>query len=137
MTSIRPARAADLETIAALARPEWRDVLRRTIDAGGCSVSESDGRIVGYVSLDYTFYANGFVSLLYVREDARRQGVGEALMRHAVSSCRTPKLFTSTNLSNAPMQGLLAKLGFELTGVIHDLDPDDPELVYFRRGAPE
>lgn len=27
----------------------------------------------------------------------------------------------------------LAKSGYELTGVIHNLDEGDPELVYFKR----
>jgi hypothetical protein len=40
--------------------------------------------------------------------------------------------FTSTNLSNIPMQSLLAKMGYLLSGVIHHLDEDDPELVYVK-----
>jgi ribosomal protein S18 acetylase RimI-like enzyme len=121
---IRPARPTD-----------WGSgIFRTALLAGGCSVFERDGEVMGYVALDYSFFGNGFVSHLLVREDARREGIGEALMRHAMASCRTAKLFTSTNLSNAPMQALLGKLGFELTGVIHNLDPGDPELVYLRRG---
>ncbi|HEX5138070.1 MAG TPA: GNAT family N-acetyltransferase [Planctomycetota bacterium] len=133
--AIRAASAADSDAIASLLRPEWHDTMRRAIAGGGCAVAEIDGRIVAYVCRDETFYGNGWVSLLYVREEARRRGLGEALMRHAMASCRTEKLFTSTNLSNGPMQALLGKLGFELTGVIHNLDPGDPELVYLRRGA--
>ena len=49
------------------------------------------------------------------------------------SLCRTPKLFTSINLSNLGMQSLLAKSGYELSGVIHNLDEGDPELVYLKR----
>ena len=115
------------------ARPtDWAsDIFRRALLLGGCSVFEQDGEVKGYVGLDYSFYGNGFVSHLLVREDARRQGIGEALLRHAMATCRTEKLFTSTNLSNRPMQALLRKLGFELTGVIHNLDPGDPELVYY------
>jgi hypothetical protein len=30
------------------------------------------------------------------------------------------------------MQALLAKLGYRLSSVIHDLDPGDPELVYVK-----
>ena len=41
------------------------------------------------------------------------------------------KLFTSTNQSNTPMQALLALLGYVRSGVIDNLDPGDPELVYF------
>jgi hypothetical protein len=31
------------------------------------------------------------------------------------------------------MQALLAKLGYLLSGVIHNLDEGDPELIYFRK----
>ena len=39
----------------------------------------------------------------------------------------------ATNLSNLPMQALLAKLNYQLSGVIHNLDEGDPELVFFKR----
>jgi len=50
-----------------------------------------------------------------------------------INECRTPKLFTSTNQSNVPMQGLLATLEFARSGLIENLDDGDPELVYFKR----
>ncbi len=31
------------------------------------------------------------------------------------------------------MQALFAKVGFELSGIIYNLDLDDPELVYYKR----
>lgn len=46
--------------------------------------------------------------------------------------CATPKLFTSTNVSNLPMQALLRKLGYHESGIIFNLDPGDPELVYWK-----
>ena len=53
-------------------------------------------------------------------------------MKFLETRSATSKLFTSTNLSNKPMQLLLAKLGYTLSGYIENLDPDDPELVYFK-----
>ena len=88
--------------------------------------------MLGYAVLEYTFFEQGFISMLYVRADHRRSGVGTALLSHLESVCRTRKLFTSTNLSNLPMQALLARLGYRLSGVIHDLDEGDPELVYIK-----
>jgi GNAT superfamily N-acetyltransferase len=69
---------------------------------------------------------------LYIHPDHRRQGGGSTMMGYLESICRTAKIFTSTNLSNLPMQSLLAKLGYKLSGVIHNLDEDDPELVYVK-----
>lgn len=30
------------------------------------------------------------------------------------------------------MQALFAKLGFQRSGMIHNLDPNDPEIVYYK-----
>ena len=89
--------------------------------------------VVGYGVLNYTFHHNGCIDMLYVDSDHRRRGAGAALLKHMESLCETPKLFTSTNLSNLPMQSLLAKLDYVLSGVIHNLDEGDPEIVYFKR----
>ena len=67
--------------------------------------------------------------MLNVHTQYQRRGVGLLLMRYLETICQTRKLFTSTNLSNLPMQSLLARLGYSLAGVIHHLDEDDPELV--------
>jgi ribosomal protein S18 acetylase RimI-like enzyme len=142
--SIRPALSLDIEALSAIDRlaqtdRQRREFITRSVAHGRCSVIvAAGGQAAGYGVLDYAFYDNGFVSMLYVDPAHRRQGAGLLLLRHLESLCQTPKLFTSTNLSNLSMQGLLAKAGYRLSGVIHDLDEDDPELVYvayLRRGG--
>ena len=44
-------------------------------------------------------------------------------------------LFTSTNESNSHMQHVLGKLGYERSGIIHNLDPGDPEIVYVKQSV--
>jgi GNAT superfamily N-acetyltransferase len=97
-----------------------------------CFVALDDLEPVGYAVLSYQFYNNGWVDMLYVGRDSRRRGIGSALMAHLAQNCITQKLFASTNQSNKPMQALLEKAGFESSGVIHNLDVGDPELVYFK-----
>ena len=109
------------------------DFVAHAIRSGNCFVAERSGKLVGYLVLTHSFYGNGMIELVYVAEAHRRSGVGRALIEFAEARCRTPKLFTSTNLSNKPMQLLLGKLGFKLSGYIENLDPGDPELVYFKR----
>ena len=138
MVTIRSAIASDLDAIAAadavaLGDPARRSLLRSHIDGSRCWVADNQGEVVGFLVLEYTFYGNGFVSLLVVRQDSRRRGIGRALLRHATSTCTTAKLFTSTNESNRPMRSLLSGEGFEASGIIHNLDEGDPELVFFRR----
>ena len=136
--NIRSAMPLDLDTVLAADATAQHDfprrrLLERCIRENTCWVVEADGRIRGFLVLDYSFYGNGFVSLLVVHEDARRLGMGRALLQHAATICETPKLFTSTNESNAAMRALLADAGFVASGIIHDLDPGDPELVFVRR----
>ncbi|HEY8418456.1 MAG TPA: GNAT family N-acetyltransferase [Limnochordales bacterium] len=129
-----PADAAALTAFDAVAQRDSRrvDYIHRAIQAGQCYVAQRGGAPVGYTVLTYSFYGNGMVEMLYVAEAHRRSGVGRALLEHLESLCRTPKLFTSTNLSNKPMQLLLAKSGYTLSGYIENLDPGDPELVYVK-----
>jgi ribosomal protein S18 acetylase RimI-like enzyme len=138
MFSLRPAAGLDIDALHALdelarAGAHRRELITRAVAQGQCWVSVSaGGQIAGYGVMDYSFFENGFVSMLYVGPAHRRQGAARQLLQHLAGVCRTPKLFTSTNLSNQPMQALLAKADYRLSGVIHDLDENDPELVYVK-----
>ena len=138
MILIRAAVEADIEALCSLdliARQEneRREFIHREVGSGNCFVAVMNETVVGYGVLNYTFYYNGCIDMIYIDSDHRRCGAGAALLKHLESLCKTPKLFTSTNLSNLPMQSLLAKLNYVLSGVIHNLDEGDPEIVYFKR----
>ena len=111
--------------------PGRASFIERALRTATCLVAERDGRVVAYGVLEYTFYDNGFVSMVFVAKPDRRQGVGRALLEALAERCQTTKLFTSTNRSNGPMQELLGLLGYVPSGVIENLDAGDPELVYF------
>lgn len=138
MFTLRPATGLDIDSLSAMDQlaqtdAHRREFITRSVTTGCGSVAvAADGQPAGYGVLEYTFYENGFVSLIYIAPVHRRQGAGRLLMRYLESICRTPKLFTFTNLSNLPMQSLLANLDYRLSGVIHDLDVGDPELAYVK-----
>lgn len=92
-----------------------------------------DGQVAGYAEMAPSFFQRQFISLLSVRPEHRRQGVATALMKAVEAGCKGGKLFTSTNLSNQPMQSLLAKMEYRLCGVVEELDEGDPELVFVKR----
>ena len=136
---MRSIRKAVLEDIGDLSRCDTEfgfanrnQFVERAIQRGDGYVLEQEGTVIGVAVLEYTFFEHGFISLIYVRPDVRRTGVGETLLRYLVSICQTPKLFSSTNQSNRPMQALFAKACFEQSGTIHDLDPNDPEIAYYK-----
>ena len=73
---------------------------------------------------------DAIVAFDLVAQPHRHQGIGRTLMQALAIRCNTAKLFTSTNQSNHPMQQFLGALGYIPSGIIHNLDPGDPELVY-------
>ncbi|MEU2543869.1 GNAT family N-acetyltransferase [Streptomyces roseolus] len=115
---------------------ERRASIGRWCESGAAVVAEGEDGLLGYCVVEYTFFGQGFVAMLMVAPSARRRGVGRRLLDAAASSCTTEKLFTSTNVSNRPMQGLLERAGWLPVGLLHGLDAGDPELFYLcpRRG---
>jgi ribosomal protein S18 acetylase RimI-like enzyme len=135
---IRNANKADLEAIIALdhiapSSPARRRFLANALAQGECFVANLGSQTIAYAILNYTFFDNGFIPLLYVADQHRRKGVGLTLLHHAEANCQTPKLFTSTNRSNQPMQNLLTANGYQRSGVIENLDEGDPEMIFFKR----
>jgi ribosomal protein S18 acetylase RimI-like enzyme len=133
---VRNASPADFAAIVALdemgrADPARVEFLREALASHVVCVAVDDRSVNGYGVLEYTFFGHGFVSMVYVAPGSRRRGIGRELLRAVEGRCRTRKLFTSTNSSNVAMQALLSEAGFARSGVIHNLDPEDPELVYF------
>jgi ribosomal protein S18 acetylase RimI-like enzyme len=119
-----------LDTFAA-EYPERREAIHAWIGQGICRLAEVDGEPAGYGVLTYHFFGSAFIEMLMVDVRFRGRGVGLALVEHFQAICLGPKLFSSTNLSNRPMQSLLLKAGFKPSGYIHNLDENDPELVFF------
>lgn len=117
----------------AASEPARVQFIHDQIRVSTCYVAVIDVNVIAYAVLNYKFYDNGWIEMLYVHPQFRCQGIGSALIRYLVNECRTPKLFISTNQSNVPMQRLLATLDFNRSGFIENLDEGDPELVYFKR----
>lgn len=133
---IRAATAQDLPALCAidtyaLEHPGRREEIAAWIAEDACRVIELEGRVAGYGVLANHFFGQAFIELLMVGVSYRRLGIGLALVTSFQESCAGRKLFTSTNLSNHPMQSLLLKAGFRSSGYVDNLDEGDPELVFF------
>ena len=138
MFSIRLAGSSDLENLINLDPRSSTDAKRiplitQAVRSGTCHLVEYTGQLIGYGVFEYSFYQNGFVAMLYFHPDFRRKHLGTRLMTYFEDICTTDKLFTSTNQSNIPMQRLLASMGYQPSGVIENLDDNDPELIYVKR----
>ncbi|MGC5531100.1 GNAT family N-acetyltransferase [Streptomyces sp. SR-10] len=122
-----------IDAIAVEGNRERQASIRRWCQQGLAVVAEDASGPLGYCVVEYTFFEQGFVTMLMVAPSARGRGVGQRLLNAAAASCTTPKLFTSTNVSNQPMQRLLQRSGWSPVGLLHGLDEGDPELFYLCR----
>lgn len=105
--------------------------LRQLAAKDGLFVAYEGGVALGFACLDHAcFFGRPFISLLVVHPEHRRHGVGTALLEPAERAAAGARLFTSTNISNAPMIRLLGKSGYTFCGHVVGLDPGDPELIY-------
>lgn len=138
MIQVRAAGRGDIPSLIAIDRLSLTDIERRQsiahwTAAGQCLVALRAGKVVGYVAFTRSFFHQAFVEMLIVAEDDRRSGVGVALVEYCIGHVPDgEKLWSSTNASNLPMQGLLLKLGFARSGIVENLDEGDPELIYVR-----
>lgn len=137
-SEIRLASPADIERLIEIDHIAANSLTRRqfithSADNQECYVLSNGKSVVAYGVLDYSFFQNGFISMLYVAAKARRSGFGSRLLQFMERECHTSKVFTSTNASNTPMRALLAKLGYQPSGTIENLDDDDIELVFLKR----
>lgn len=140
MTRIRAATPADYDVLVALdtvasCDPARCAQIRQWIDTGACHVAQVGESVGAYGVLTYHFFGHGFIEMVMVGEGFRRQGLGIALVRFFQERCTTPKLFSSTNLSNQRMQELLKSAGFRPSGFVDNLDDNDPEIVFFSSPA--
>jgi GNAT superfamily N-acetyltransferase len=131
---IRRATPIDVEG-AVLFDPEGRRALvEASFAAGNGWVAQRDDRLLAFALVTDHFYGRPFIDLVVVREQSRRTGIARALVSSIVREHHGARVFTSTNESNVPMRRLLESMGFTAAGMIHGLDPGDPELVFYIDG---
>ena len=86
---IRQAEEKDITAICSFdhlaQREERRTFIQNSVRSGAASVALIDEQFAGYAVLEYSFYGQGFMAMLYVHPDHRRKGIGSALVHHVES----------------------------------------------------
>lgn len=134
---VRGGRPADLAALLdldpqAADLPRLRARLQAALageDGAGALVIERDGQALGYAVLA-SFHGYPFLERIVTAPAHRRAGVASSLMSVIERTMSEDRLFVSTNESNQPMRLLLADRGYRVSGVVENLDPGDPELIY-------
>jgi len=99
-------------------------------------VAESEERVVGLLAYRLDWFQCTFVSLVVVREDFRRRGIAREMFKAVETMSPTPRLFSSTEETNALSIRMHAALGFQPSGHIDNLPQGLRELVFYRRIPP-
>ena len=95
--------------------------------------------VAGFVVIDMRGLLRGYVQILCVRADCRRQGVGSALLRWAEERIfrDSPNVFICVSSFNAGARRLYERLGFELVGTLRELHiPGHDELLLRKTTGP-
>jgi len=134
---VRPATLFDIKEILYIEKEVIKSNCReadikKSIIQNRCIVGCIDDRICGFLIYHHHFFGQFFVDLVIVSPRKRRNGVAKSLLRYIEENCQTSKIFSSTNQSNQPMQEVFKTLGYVESGVINNLDEDDPEIIYVR-----
>lgn len=135
---IAPANVADRDALIALDPRAATEPLRlaqidAALAAGDAFIARArNAEPVGFAITGPRFFGHPFLSLLVVGEGWRLRGAGKALLAHVEAACGGDRLFTSTNRSNLAMRALLSARGFAESGLVENLDPGDPELIYVK-----
>jgi ribosomal protein S18 acetylase RimI-like enzyme len=123
---------ADLDVLS-FGPPARPYALRAAIREGACWVARREHAIVGFALFDRFLHGHGFLRVIAVHPDHRRQGVATALVSALEAECPTDRLFTATEESNEAMQLLCDALGFVRSGRIEGLEEGEIELIYYKR----
>jgi ribosomal protein S18 acetylase RimI-like enzyme len=135
--TIRTGTPTDLSSLVAIdtfarSHSERVESLSQSLVLGQCVVAASEAEPAGFAILNYSFFGFGFIPLVVVVSAQRRQGIGLRLLETLERRCTSAKLFSSANLSNVAAQHLFARAGFVESGRVENLDPGDPEVIYFK-----
>jgi GNAT superfamily N-acetyltransferase len=141
MIEIRLPRLADAipcSELAALVIGEERAgaFIKSHLERHHLIVADSDESIVGFLAYRIDWFQCTFVSLVVVREDYRRRGIARELFKAVEAMSPTPRLFSSSEETNAVSIRMHAALGFTPSGHIDNLPQGLRELVFYRRIPP-
>lgn len=135
---IRLPASGDIEALMGLAAevigPERAGpFVRSHLDGHHVLVAEVEGELVGFVAFRTDWFQCTFVSLVSVKKDHRRHGVGRSLYRAVEHMSPSPRLFSSTEETNGVAIRFHTALGFTPSGHIDNLPQGYRELLFYKR----
>ena len=138
---IRAPEPADVETMMGLTAevlgPERAGpFVRSHLDRHHVLVAEEEAQVIGLLAFRTDWFQCTFVSLVAVQKDFRRRGVARALYRRVEEISPSPRVFSSTEETNAISIQMHRGLGFTPSGHIDNLPQGYRELLFYKRLRP-
>lgn len=137
MESLFKSQLNDLDEIVNIDREvigsdSRRKHIKKAIEEERCIAIKNESSFVGFLIFDTQFYCCSFISLIIIKPTERRKGYATSLIKYFISISPTKKIFSSTNQSNKRMQEVFKANGFIQSGIVENLDEEDPEIIYFK-----
>jgi GNAT superfamily N-acetyltransferase len=141
LMEVRPPEAGDVEAIMGLAAevvsPERAGpFVRSHVESHHLLVADHDGEVVGFIAYRTDWFQCTFVSMVCVEKEHRRRGFARALYRAVEGISPGPRLFSSTEETNAVSIRMHTALGFIPSGHIDNLPQGYRELLFYKRLHP-
>ncbi len=135
---IRPPERADIGALVRLAAEVIGAVraetfVRSHLERHHILVAEDEHEVVGMLTYRTDWFQCTFVSLVGVRAESRRRGVARTLFQHLEALSPSPRVFSSTEETNADSIRMHAALGFSPSGHIDNLPQGYRELLFYKR----
>jgi predicted GNAT family acetyltransferase len=138
---IREPKPSDLPSVMTLAAevrgPERAEAFVRShVERHHLLVAELDDEVVAMLAYRTDWFQCTMISLVCVRQDVRRRGVARALFEAVERMSPSPRLFSSTEETNATSIRMHTALGFVPSGHIDNLPQGYRELLFYKRLPP-
>jgi len=133
--SVRAAEMADIDFVKQDGCIS-RDALEHKIARSEVVVATREDERVGYARVDFLWTSIPYLSMLWVLEEHRRQGIGRAILAHLESRFREaghPTLYSSSDASEPEPQAWHRHMGFEECGFIAGINAGGIGEIIFRK----
>ena len=130
-----PEHADAALALAALVLDERRAgaLVRAHAEHGQLLIALQGSTVAGLIAYRTDWFQCSFVSLVAVAEARRRRGIARALFEAVAERSPSPRLFSSTEETNAVAIQMHRALGFVASGFIDNLPQGYRELLFYRR----
>jgi len=137
VVDIRPAGPEDVPVCVDLAEAvigprRAGPFVQAALDRRQLLVASADGDPVGLLVYRTDWFACTFVTLVSVHPDRQRRGVARALYRAVEAASPGPRLFSSTEETNAAAIQFHRALGFVMSGYVDNLPQGYRELLFYK-----